>query len=92
MQVTPLSTQFADVYDIPLLIIKEDHLGEKNSSLPLQPLKVGDLAAWIDFPMSKVSVKVKELQKLVGPFDLPCPARRCHSWDPEGQSCKPSYI
>lgn len=56
------NTQFADIYNIPLLIIKEDHLGEKNSSLLLQPLKVCDLAAWIDFAMNKVSDKVKELQ------------------------------
>lgn len=56
------NTQFADVYNIPHLIIKEDHLGERNSSLLLQSLKVCDLAAWIDFLMNKVSHKVKELQ------------------------------
>lgn len=67
------NTQFADIYDVPLLIIKEDHLGERNSGLPLQPLKVRDFAAWIDFPMNKVSGKVKELQQLVGSFNLTCP-------------------
>lgn len=36
---SPLSTQFADIYDVPLLIIKEDHLGERNSSLSLQPVQ-----------------------------------------------------
>ena len=35
----PLSTQFADIYNIPLFIIKEDHLGERNSSLLLQPVQ-----------------------------------------------------
>lgn len=67
------NTQFADVYNIPLLIIKEDHLREGNSSLVLQPLKVCNLAAWIDFPMKKVPDKPKELQELVGPFHLTCP-------------------
>lgn len=56
------NTQFADVYNIPPLIIEEDHLGERNSSLLLQPLKVCDFAAWIDFPMNKVPDEVKELQ------------------------------
>lgn len=36
---SPLSTQLADVYNIPLLIIKEDHLGERNSSLLLQSVQ-----------------------------------------------------
>lgn len=36
---SPLSTQFADIYNIPLLIIKEDHLGERNSSLLLQSVQ-----------------------------------------------------
>ena len=36
---SPLSTQFADIYDVPLLIIKEDHLRERNSSLLLQPVQ-----------------------------------------------------
>lgn len=39
--ISPLSTQLADVYDIPLLVIKEDHLGEDNSSLLLQPVPGG---------------------------------------------------
>lgn len=75
------STQFADVCNIPLLIIKEDHLREGNSSLLLQPLKVCNLAAWIDFPMSKVSDKAKELQQLVGPFYLTRPANECNAWN-----------
>lgn len=36
---SPLSTQFADVYNIPHLIIKEDHLGERNTSLLLQSVQ-----------------------------------------------------
>lgn len=40
------------------------------------PLKVCDLAAWVDFLMNKVSDKVKELQELVGPFNLTCPAKK----------------
>ena len=39
-----------------------------------------DFAAWIDFPMNKVSDKVKELQQLVGSFNLTCPAKRCSRW------------
>lgn len=34
-----VSTQFADIYNIPLFIIKEDHLGERNSSLLMQPVQ-----------------------------------------------------
>lgn len=63
----------ANVYDIPILIIKEDHLRERNSGLVVQPLKVCDFAAWVDFPLNKVFAKVKELQELVGPLYLTCP-------------------
>lgn len=39
-----------------------------------------DFAAWIDFPMNKVSDKVKELQQLVGSFNLTCPTKRYSRW------------
>lgn len=91
-EILTLSTQWADIYNIPLLIIEEEHMPETNSSLLVQPvpervgggqqgslsavplgqagtlfslhlpLKVCDFAARIDFPVTEVSAKVKELQ------------------------------
>lgn len=48
-------TQFANVYNISLLIIKEDHLGERNPSLLLQPVQeragVTKMVSWLTRPL-----------------------------------------
>lgn len=39
-----LVPSLADTNDVPLLIIKEDHLGERNPVFPLQPVQ--DRVEW----------------------------------------------